>query len=56
MLKEIEKEISDMVAGIEKIDNDKSNEIGYHHKIEWKVRLIEKTLYNIGCYDNRYKR
>ena len=47
MLKEIEKEINDMLTGIEKVDNDKSNEIGYHHRIEWKVGLIEKCLAKI---------
>jgi len=55
MLDGIDREIKDMVTGIEKIDNNKSTEIGYHHKIEWKIELINACLHNIGCIDDRYK-
>jgi len=52
-MRTIELEIKDMLTEINKIRNDESNEIGYHHKIEYQVRIIEKANKNIQSYMKR---
>ncbi len=51
MLKEIEKVINDMLDSIERAEKSfHSTEIGRHHKIEYKMKLIEKANKDINYY------
>lgn len=47
MYQEIKKEIKEMTENIEKLDNKDYVE---HHKIEYKIRVIEKALAGINYY------
>jgi len=46
-MKQIEKEIEDMLNDMESLSKDVYT---YHHIIEWKIKLIERTLKSINYY------
>lgn len=46
-MKNVESEIKDMLNDMQSLDEAV---YAYHHKIEYKIGLIEKTLKNINYY------
>ena len=46
-MKQVEKEIEDMLNDMESLSKDVH---AYHHIIEWKIKLIERTLKSINYY------
>ena len=52
-MKNIEKSIKDMLAGLQSFEDNKT--YAYHHKIEYKYNLILVTADNIKHYRNSDK-
>ena len=49
-MKNIEKEIKDLVSKLDKINN--TDMYAYHHKIEYQTRAIKDTAKNIKYYQD----